>query len=723
MRPIDTQAPADTRRCIQYWPISSSLLADTGIQTRYEGIVSADLALESELEQLTLTGNNDAMNTVLSIVQDAINSDEVQTIRLKARPTVSALDPLAVSMEADSMVCQLARVHPSVSATARESPMNTILPAENGYTRLVSYIQRSARAEAVQTNPTYADGFALNAKPAAKRQRHGIDSIMYESLAADASPVLEPAPPLSGLTISAGANQTNQNGESGHREAAAGLASSHIELLEDFLVNLFQEEDQLSDVGSAKTDYFHNISHRHSDVALLNKRAVLQLRTLLVACSPEQLTAHVPDDKLGRIIGMLVAVVEAADEINLADMIKSGASVDKDAGLSDSFCSGLDQAMSISSLGLDASGVIVSLAATGKASNSVCPGDVLHAAVSLFKDCLLGCVVPLFDLAPGCELAEVFADNDGFLRSRLLAFLGTVLVAHDPIATLVGGPVLAEQDIISLAFACISVTFCCGDLFGSGDGSNLLESIRRAAQSLLRRVFEAHSDQRMWILEEILASLIKLPTAARLQNTYRIAGGKSVQFITVLLLKLLQCSAQSPEDLTAGFEGRRLPVKEQRMLLQRHKNSIDAAGSSADFVVRYLIGRCVKRDSKASTNETEYRVFLEAFIDNCIVLLGHPQWPAAELVTRVYSLHVLDLLDEEKVDINLKALALESTALIASHIAIAQRENEVQAKNGGTGALEFVLASTLQSSVVRFREMTTALLEYLQSKAVGGEST
>ncbi|KAJ2018587.1 Sister chromatid cohesion protein 2 [Coemansia sp. S680] len=573
-----------------------------------------------------------------------------------------------------------------------------------------------------------------------QRQRPGL--VHRESTCSDVSgsvqpePVPEKAIPFSALALSTAIDDhvdrgsdtatsalPNNGTEAKGQDEATDQTPAHIELLEDYLAKLFQGENQISDHDSAMSEHFHQVSHTHGDAVVLSKRAVRQLRSLLVPCSPEQLAKHVPDDEIGRVVCMLAAVVEAADGAGLADMVKSGALVEGETELSAAFCDKLDQALSIACLGLDASSVIVDLAATGKASNSACPGDILHAAVALFKDCLLGCVVPLLDMDTGCALADAFTNRDGFLRSRLLAFLGTVLAAHDPITALASGPTLAEQDIISLVFASISVTFCTSDLLGSGTGANLLESVRRAAQLLLRRVFEAHPDQRLWILEEILASLIKLPTLKRSQSTYRIAGGKSVQFITVLLLKLLQGTALSPEDLTAGFEGHHLPAKECRMLLQKHKKAVDAASSSTDFVIRYLISRCVKRDSKASANEAEYRGLLETFIDNCIVLLSHPQWPAAELVIRVYSLHVLELLDEEKADIGMKALALESVALIASHIAIAQQDVEALSKSGGTSALEAVLASTSLESISRFRSITTLLLEYLQSKAVGGEST
>ncbi|KAJ2034555.1 hypothetical protein H4S03_004895 [Coemansia sp. S3946] len=80
MRPIDTQVPADTRHCLRYWPISSSLTADTAIQTQYESLACSELALESDFEGLSLSGNSGLLGAVLSVMQDALNSDEVQSM-------------------------------------------------------------------------------------------------------------------------------------------------------------------------------------------------------------------------------------------------------------------------------------------------------------------------------------------------------------------------------------------------------------------------------------------------------------------------------------------------------------------------------------------------------------------------------------------------------------------------------------------------------------------
>ncbi|KAJ2720391.1 Sister chromatid cohesion protein 2 [Coemansia sp. Benny D115] len=466
-------------------------------------------------------------------------------------------------------------------------------------------------------------------------------------------------------------------------------SSRAIEALEECILQLFQEDDQLSenDAGQTKLSLFRRIPQIHGQAIAMSKRGIRRIRGLLSACTPTRILQSIPDDTMSRIVGLLTAAVEVAGNMGLEDMLKSALDLASDAELSSDFCQRLDLALSVSCLGLEAASLIIDLAATGRV------------------------------------IATLFADTGASLNSRLQALLACILAAYDPIVALAGLPTLPEQDVISLVFASITITFSTSELLGVVVDANTFESIRRAAQSLLRQVFEFHVDQRTWMLEEILASLIRLPTQKRSQKAHRISGGKSVQFITVLLLKLLQGTAHSPEDLTAGFEGGALSAKEYRIMLQKHTKSVETAFSNTDFTVRYLISRCVKRDSKATANEAEYRALLESFIEDCIALLGHPQWPASELVVRIYSLHILELLDEEKSDISMKTLALDSAAQVASHIAQAQRDYEALVKSSGGVMLESINPSSSLEAVNRFHETSASLLEYLQSKATGGEST
>ncbi|KAI8326052.1 hypothetical protein GQ54DRAFT_336897 [Martensiomyces pterosporus] len=752
MRPIDKQVPADTRRCLQYWPATNAVPIQVGKQTPYEGAVSSELALTNDLERLALVDMDFVAPMVHRMVYDTFMSEEIQSIRLRAHPTPAMSNTRAVQTALGSQIELLSRHHPSNRVQENESPEGQT-SGHDGYAMLFSYIAKSRKASIPQGNQEIkaepaSNGVAALKPPVDKVEPHLSTAQAKRTLTDAQGPetnakrtrsATEDAPVKSEARIavetkvptvlnesSANKDAADTKGppiEHSHAIETSGDASSlppHIEALDDYLAKVFQEDDVLSDNSEAVLSYFRRIPQMHGDSIVLSKRSIRRIRELLVPCTAEQLAKSASDGAIGRLIRLLTQALETADSMGLADMIKGGASVENGVELSPEFCQKLDTAMSITCLGLEASALATDMIASGRASSSAYSEDSLHTAVAFFKECLLNCAIPIIGLERDNKLASAILGESSPLRSRFHAFLGLILVAHSPITALVEKPVLAEQDIISIVFSSISTMFSTCELLGHGVDGNLFESVRRSAQALLRRIFAFHVDQRSWILEEILASLIKLPAQKRSQSAYRIASGKSVQYISILLLMLLQGTAQSPEDLTAGFEGGMLPAKECRILLEKHKRAVDAASSSTDFTIRYLIGRCIKRENKPTFNEADYRNLLDTFIEDCITLLGHPQWPVSELVVRIYSLHMLDLLGEEKADFTMKSIALESAAQVASHIARAQRALEPAPGEGGPVALEAISPGSSLESITRFSSATAMLLEYLQSKAAGG---
>ncbi|KAJ1741792.1 Sister chromatid cohesion protein 2 [Coemansia sp. RSA 1086] len=709
MKPIDTNVPAETQACLRYWPVNSAISLDIDVQTPYESTIEMDL--KHDFAQLSLSSdNNPVLVGMRGLVHDILNSDEIQRINLKAdhKPTLPIAGP--ADLETIDPITALAQQHPSLALPPKGIPQQPA-SASAGYEMLRSYISQSVKAESKEAhdkdtsatntlNSTdtntkqqtmkrqLADNDVLPTNAKAQRTCSKPDSVdametMLDSDINDLSITTEPKPTKDA--------------------SSASDPKRSIELLDDFLSELLAEEDDLSKLS---------LLQRVSDIdgtstVVLRKHTVRRVGALMESCSAEHLSQNMSSDKLGRLIGLLTSTIQSAKDASLAAMLRDGMLIDRGTELAATFCKQLECSMERTYLGLEVAVLVFGLVASSKGMHVCSMGDLLHDAVGFMKEALLDCIVPVLDMDAGSELARVIFDANK--STQLQTLFATTLAGVRAVAAI---PALNSLDIIPLLYATISVMFCSSSLIGNGVMSNLFESIRRSSQALLRNVFELRTDQRTWILEEILASLIKLPAQKRAQTVHRIAGGKSVQFITVLLLQLLQATAQSPEDLTAGFEGGTLPVKEYRILLQRHKKAVSMVSSSADFAIRYIISRCAKRESKS--NEAEYRALLELLIDDCIVLLGHPQWPAAELVVRIYSLHVVDILDDDKHDILLKNMALESAAQIASHIALS---------SSNACSLSLITPLSSLESIERFQKSTATLLEYLQSKAIGGESS
>ncbi|KAJ2807902.1 Sister chromatid cohesion protein 2 [Coemansia helicoidea] len=494
-----------------------------------------------------------------------------------------------------------------------------------------------------------------------------------------------------------------------------------IEHLEDFLAEVFAKEDELRAGDDGHSSLLEKVPG-DSNSLVLSRPAARRARALLAACPRACISTQVEGERVGRLIGLLVAAIDAAKAAGLAAMICDGARVVRGEGLADGYCSALSKAMLVSSLGLEAAALAFDMVAEGRALQVPSVAELLRDAAALLKEVLLDCLVPLLDTAAEGELICAVTDAEQPLHGRLRTLLEAALAAGGAVSVLAAQNALREEDTVPLVYVSISVLFCSGEALKRETDANLFESLRRSSQALLRGVFELHADQRAWILEEVLASLVKLPAQKRAQSAYRVVGGRAVQFASVLLLQLLQATAHSPEDLTAGLEGGGLSVKECRLLLQRYRRAVAAASSSADFAIRYLIGRCAKRENRVAANESEYRALLETLVNDCLALLGHPQWPAAELVVRIYSLHILEILEEDKSDIAVRSMALEAAAQIASHIAQAMPAPK-SGPDGGSGRLEPISTSTSPEAIGRFHTVTASILGYLQSRAASGEST
>ncbi|KAJ2717154.1 Sister chromatid cohesion protein 2 [Coemansia spiralis] len=502
---------------------------------------------------------------------------------------------------------------------------------------------------------------------------------------------------------------------------AAAESARGIEHLEDFLTELFAQEDELCADGDGRAALLERVSSDSSSL-VLSRPAVRRARALLAGCPCVCLSTQVESGRAARFVGLLVAAVDAAKAAGLAAMIRDGASVSRGTDLADGYCRALGTAMSVASLGLEAAALAFGMAAEGRASHVPSMAELLCDAAALLKELLLDCVVPLLDSAADGELVGVVTDAARPVHRRFRTLLEAALAASDAASALAAQGALREEDAVPLVYVSMSVLFCSGEALRNETDANLFESIRRSSQALLRGVFELHAEQRAWILEEVLASLVKLPAQKCAQSAYRVVGGRAVQFASVLLLQLLQATAHSPEDVTAGLEGGGLSAKECRLLVQRYRKAVSAASSSTDFAIRYLIGRCAKRESRAAASEAEFRALLETLVNDCLALLGHPQWPAAELVVRIYSLHILDILDEDKSDIAVRSMALEAAAQIASHIAQATPASK-DGLDGNSGGLAPVSASSSPEAIEKFHAVTATILGHLQSRAASGEST
>lgn len=264
---------------------------------------------------------------------------------------------------------------------------------------------------------------------------------------------------------------------------------------------------------------------------------------------------------------------------------------------------------------------------------------------------------------------------------------------------------MSESIIIQAVYIAIGPFFVAdtgsdGEIKGKGKkeniifstlGSSAMRGLRLDALSLIRSIFANHEDQRSWIVEEILSSLIKLSDVKQKAGQFRLRDGRSIRTVSALLLQLVQTSAHD-----VRVEARKLGKARQQALALRRQESInekleepllndtdneeirvymsglESATKVAKTIVLFLTQRSGKTKTTKNSNEAEYRTIFDNLISDLLVVLWWPEWPAAALLLSVICKFMVSCLDDIKTSQNennaAKTMALDHLGVIAARL-------------------------------------------------------
>ncbi|KAL1921753.1 uncharacterized protein VTP21DRAFT_10395 [Calcarisporiella thermophila] len=350
----------------------------------------------------------------------------------------------------------------------------------------------------------------------------------------------------------------------------------------------------------------------------------------------------------------------------------------------------LDQVLN----GVEAAICAFFLMTSERLSKQLYPEDLIIASLNLMKSQLEGIVYPLFESYPGVGRSEDNTSNTSIMLKALanpqlahyiaqLTQLLTILLQK--VYDLMHLEELSDRVIISIGFIAIGPFFIDDSTCENGflKEQKTLEHLKLVALGLLRSIFIRYPEQRTWILEEIMCSLIKLPKVKRNLRKYTLPEGKSIQMVSALILQLVQSCTEgimrtslsqtrkSFSTLNADEEGDKAGAEH---LLPEHaekydqlwKSGLEAATSCARYVFQFFLTRCSK--SSKSMNETEYRALLDNFIEDVITVLNYPEFPAAELFLNIFGKIMVNYIDDKKIDNTSKGMALDYLGTICSRI-------------------------------------------------------
>ncbi|KAG9292179.1 hypothetical protein G9A89_023899 [Geosiphon pyriformis] len=476
---------------------------------------------------------------------------------------------------------------------------------------------------------------------------------------------------------------------------------SALNKLVNFISTIFEAEDSISpdDAPRSNLSSLFTYSTIGSNEPLLSTNAIKQLVKLVNKVGRYRKLEDAEVEDLMRILKILersVREVESLDILPNSSGQNSKGDVDRSGTLTPRYGNKNTELMNVDNIGfeevdnmdnetkiqqvelkieiivngIEAAICALSIMTGGKLSKQLYPEDLIVSSLNLAKNQLNGIVYKLLEMNPNND--DLSNEND--------LMIWEIVKKYPLLYDLMQQEELSDSVVITVGFISVGPFFV--DSMNSSAmyilGNGGLEGVKLVALGLLRSIFTNHQKQRTWILEEILTSLIKLPTAKRNLRQYRLPDGKSIQMVSALILQLIQsCTAglnehrpRSTEDGTEEIsvsDSIKGDIPDDVFKVgHAWKKGIDAASANAHYVFKFLLARCTKLIK--NSNESDYRLLLDNFMEDIITVLNYPEWPAAELVVRIFSKIMVGYIDDKKADTYTKSMAIDYLGTIAGRI-------------------------------------------------------
>lgn len=358
---------------------------------------------------------------------------------------------------------------------------------------------------------------------------------------------------------------------------------------------------------------------------------------------------------------------------------------------------------------------------------------------------------PRFSIATKCR-----PELQGLLAAaiKLLRQLGDLFAKTD----------VDESGVSSLQYMCKMLIFTenASHERDSAIGIQTFEQMRRFAMDVTSKIFTKYTDQRTFIIDEILMSLEKLPANKQSARQYRPADAKPIQLVSALLMRLVQTSAtpsektlrqkteaaESEDELGGDSEAadsesegesedsdnvvvkkNTKPKKPAVDLLSFYRPLQQATIGHARYIVNILIQRA-SQTTKAS--EEPYRKLLDIFVDDFLNVLGHSDWPAAEVLLLALVAQLVSIAENAKSPAPSRTLALELLGTIGSGISglLSSTADMAKATDADDRVAQHLvkLADTFEDGELTVSQLTSfegpyrIVVQYLQDRNVGDDA-
>lgn len=211
-----------------------------------------------------------------------------------------------------------------------------------------------------------------------------------------------------------------------------------------------------------------------------------------------------------------------------------------------------------------------------------------------------------------------------------------------------------------------------------------ISELQLSALRLVTTIFSRYDKHRRLLLDDILASIARLPSSKRGLRTFRLSADQHIQMLTALVLQLIQCVLSLPDKMVgpspsnSGTNNSSGPGQQPEEGGSENLFSVPAGMDPAVLVAtRYdtairtaanFLSVFLNKTGVKNNEEVDYRPLFENFVHDLLSTVNKPEWPAAELLLSLLGTLLVQNFSNKNMDVPLRVTSLEYLGVVAARL-------------------------------------------------------
>ncbi|KAI3665842.1 hypothetical protein L6452_44477 [Arctium lappa] len=194
-----------------------------------------------------------------------------------------------------------------------------------------------------------------------------------------------------------------------------------------------------------------------------------------------------------------------------------------------------------------------------------------------------------------------------------------------------------------------------------------IQLLQLKAISLIGGIFYSYTQHRVYVMDELLHLLLKLPFSKRIPRTYHLADEeqRQIQMITALLIQLVHCSANLPDSLREAPDNN--PLFEIGIDSSYPHKSQEAVTDACCLFWSRVLQRFANTKTQ-NQDASEFKTMLENIVIDLLATLNLPEYPASAHILEVLSVLLLHNAGLKSKDIAARSIAIDVLGTIAARL-------------------------------------------------------